>query len=462
MSARDLSVPQAEGSVVGMARGTVAGVGRGLLVAVAVAAVLVAVVQGLGRVIGSAVPAVLLPVAGAGLAAWGLHLFLPPGRRPRAGQESSGRLPALAEAARRMQSGSLERALPGLAQVVADGTGAAQVTVWLAIGNRLVEVARYPPEPDAGEVTVPDLATLLARPDTDHVVPVLDGTALRAVVAIHKPGAVTVEDRQLMQDVANGAGLLLRVVALNAELAERVRRAADLAEELQASRRRLASARDSERRRLVAELAYATGDRLDALRAEIGLAAAGLADPGSDPAAVTEALARARVQLDDLLERFRAVARGVYPAVLRDHGPTAALDEVISDLPRPVRLSGGLGERLPWELESGIYYVAASAVRALAGRPGDGAVLVRLEHADGRIVAHVEDPAPPVPREELGALLADDADRLAALGGGMDIGTAPSAGGEPDAAQALVVRAWLPDRVEPVVVDTAGTEVAVR
>jgi hypothetical protein len=64
--------------------------------------------------------------------------------------------------------------------------------------------------------------------------------------------------------------------------------------------------------------------------------------------------------------------------------------------------------------------------------------------------------------ERLGALLADDADRLAALGGGMDIGTGPPAGGDPDAAESLVVRAWLPDRVEPVVVDTAGTEVAVR
>jgi signal transduction histidine kinase len=442
-----------------MARATVAGAVRGLLVAVGVAAVLVTVVHGIGGLVGSAVPAALLPVAGAALAALGLHLFLPRGHRSP-GHEAADRFPALAEAALRMQSGSLERALPGLAQVVADGTGAAQVTVWLAIGDRLVEVARHPPEPHAGEVTVPDLATLLARPDTDHVVPVLDGTALRAVVAIHKPGAVTAEDRQLMQDVANGAGLLLRVVALNAELAERVRRAADLAEELQASRRRLASARDSERRRLVAELAYATGDRLDALRAEVAAAAAGLADP--DPAPVTEALARARVQLDDLLERFRAVARGVYPAVLRDHGPAAALDEVISDLPRPVRLSGGLGERLPWELESGIYYVAASAARALAGRPGDGAVLLRLEHADGRIVAHVEDPAPPVPPERLDALLADDADRLAALGGGMDVGTAPAAGGDPDAAEPLVVRAWLPDRVEPVVVDTAGTEVAVR
>jgi signal transduction histidine kinase len=442
-----------------MARSTTADAVRGLLVAAGVAAVLVTVVQGAGRVAGSAVPAVLLPFLSAALAAVALHLFLPQILPHRAGHGAASPYSALAEAARRIQSGTLEQALPGLAQVVAEGTGSARAVVWLAVGNRLMAAARHPAEPGAGEETVADLAALLARRDTDHVVPVLDGTVLRAALAIHKPSAVTAADRQLMQDVANGAGLLLRVVALNAELAERVQRAADLAEELEASRHRLATARDSERRRLVAELAYATGDRLDALRAEIAAASAGLASAEPDPAPVRDALGRARDQLDDLLDRFRAVARGVYPAVLRDHGPVAALDEVVADLPRPVRLTGSLGERLSWELESGIYYVAASAVRALAGRPAEAALLVQLEHSGGRISLQVEDAAPPVPPERLGALLADDADRLAALGGRMDLQvTAPATEGE----GSLVLRAWLPDRLEPVVVDTSGTEVAVR
>ncbi len=65
------------------------------------------------------------------------------------------------------------------------------------------------------------------------------------------------------------------------------------------------------------------------------------------------------------------IARGVYPAVLRDQGPAAALDEVAADLPRPVRLTGDLGGRLDWEIESGIYYVVAAAMNALAGRPAE-------------------------------------------------------------------------------------------
>ena len=426
---------------------------RGLLVVAGVAAVLVAVVQG-GRGAWPAVPVALWSFAAAAVAAAGLQVLAPRFLSESAADDGTARYAALAEAARRSQSGSLEHALPGLARLVAEGTGADRAVVWLAVGPRLVAAAAHPPGPETARETVADLAVLLARPDTDSAVPVLDGTVLRAVLAVRKPSAVTAADRRLMQDVASGAALVLRVAALNSELAERVQRAAALAGELHASRHRLASARESERRRLVAELGYATGDRLDTLRAEVAVARAALDDERAGPAAAHAALGRARERLEELLDRFRAVARGVYPAVLRDQGPAAALDEVVADLPRPVRTSGRPAGRLAWELESGIYYIATSAVRALAGRPGDTALVVRLEHAAGRIELEVEDPVPPVAAEQLAALLADDADRLAALGGGMDV--------EVPAPGVLILRAWLPDRVEPVVVETAGTEVAVR
>ena len=439
--------------MVHMARTTRTRAARGLLVVAGVAAVLAAVVEGV-RAAGAAPPAALLSFGAAAVAAAGLQALLPRYLPDPAGRAGATRYAALAEAARRGQSGSLDQVLPGLARVVAEGTAASRAVVWLAIGGRLVTAAVHPAGRGAGEESVPDLAALLARPDTDSAVPVLDGTVLRAVLAIRKPSAVTAADRQLMQDVAGGAALVLRVAALNAELAERVQRAATLAGELHASRHRLASARDSERRRLVAELAHATGDRLADLRAEVAAARAALEDDGAGPDAARARLVRARERLDELLERFRAVARGVYPAVLRDQGPAAALEEVVADLPRPVRTGGGTAERLPWELESGIYYVASTAVRALAGRAADTALSVDLEHAAGRIELRIEDPALPVPAARLDELLADDADRLAALGGGLEL-EVPAPGG-------LVLHAWLPDRVEPVVVETAGTEVAVR
>ncbi len=99
---------------------------------------------------------------------------------------------ALAEAAARIRAGSLEQALPGLAQVLADGTGATRAASGSrsATGWSPVPSSRHRARDDVGgPEPVENLAVLLARPDTDHVVPVLDGTVLRAALAIGKPGA---------------------------------------------------------------------------------------------------------------------------------------------------------------------------------------------------------------------------------------------------------------------------------
>jgi signal transduction histidine kinase len=434
---------------------------RALLVACGVALVLVVVAEGSVLAFGYGPVVVVLPFVAMAVVAIGLGAVTP--RIDALVQRLTHHrevtpYSALASAAARIRAGSLEQALPGLAQVLADGTGAARAAVWLAVGDRLVVAADHPPtaagRPRAEE---PNLAVLLTRQDTDHVVPVLDGTVLRAALAIGKPGAsVTPADQLLVRDVAHGAALLLRGVAQNAELADRVRRADDLATELQASRQRLARAREVERRRLVMELGHATTDRLAGLRSAVSTARCELDGPEPDPEAAQQALVRARIGLDELLDRFRVIARGVYPAVLRDQGPAAALDEVAADLARPVRLTGDLGGRLDWEIESGIYYVVAAAMGVLAGRAADAELLVHLDRSDGRVQVRIDDPTPDGAAGPLRAGLADEAERLAALGGDLElIGSEPGPDG---ATGALSVRAWLPDRLEPVVESSVGAE----
>lgn len=429
---------------------------RALLVACGVAVVLVLVDAGT-RALASGPLAVLVPFATVVVIVLGLGVVLPrvDGLVERLTHHREVTpYSALATAAARIRAGSLEQALPGLARVLADGTGASRAVVWLAVGDHLVSAAEHPHPAGRRSQTVENLAVLLARPDTDHVVPVLDGAVLRAALAIGKPGApITPADQRLVQDVANGAALLLRGVALNAELAERVRRADDLAAELQESRGRLARAREVERRRLVAELSYATTDRLAALRADTAAARASLDEPPEEVQAATQSLARARVGLDELLDRFRIIARGVYPAVLRDQGPAAALDEAAADLLRPVRLTGDLGGRLDWEIESGLYYVVVAAMNALAGRSGEGEVVVHLERADGRVGVRIDDTTPTTSAELLRTALADDAERLAALGGKLDLTEGGATG-----ARSVGIRAWMPDRLDPVVESSVGAE----
>jgi hypothetical protein len=446
---------------------------RALLVAVGVAALLVVIVHTGDTVITTRHVRVMLPFLAVALATVALFLVWSSlGRVVTrvAGLGVVSPYSALAEAARRIQAGSLEEVLPGLAEVLAAGTGADRAVIWLAVGDRLVDAAHHPPDagdPDGPPRSVSGLADLLVAEDTDSVVPVLDGGRLRAVLVIDKPAAITAADRRLLHDVANGAALLLRVAALNAERSDRVRRAAELAEELRASRRRLDSARDAERRRLIGELSHVRGDRLVRLRADLELAGAGMAGAAADVAAVREALGQTRVQLDDLLDRFRTVARGVYPAVLRDQGPAAALQEVLADLPRPVRFLVDPVPRLAWELESGLYYIAAAALRTLAGRPAERELALRLHPASGRICAVFEDPAPPVSAADLEVLLADDVDRLVALGGALHVVQTDADDGDASCVAGsgnlpIVVRAWVPDRVEPVVESNVEAEIAIR
>ena len=366
---------------------------------------------------------------------------------------------ALADAAQRLQAGSLTEALPRLARVLADGTGATRATVWLVVDERLVEAASHPLAGERQE-TAESLAVLLARPGTCHAVPVLDGPTLRAVLAIDKPNRpITPADQGLIRDVANGAGLLLRGVALNAELAERVRRADQLAAELQASRQRLVQARDVERRRLLTELSRATSGRLAALRTQIATARAdldGRQHAGGEAREAPQALAAARAELDELIDRFRVIARGVYPAVLRGQGPGAALEELAADLPRPVRLSLALDARLAWEIESGIYHVAAAVLNLLAGAPAPAELRVELGTGNGRVQLLVEDPAPPMAAARLDAALTDDAERLVALGGDLEWGETAPVGPVQDTGPGLRLRAWLPDRLEPLLAATGS------
>src|SRR5919206_1591550 len=125
-----------------MNRTIVAHVARPLLVSVCVAAVLLVVVRGGHGLLGAgdAFNATLSFLAAA-VCVVGLGLV-----RPRV-ERLVGRLThhrevspysALASAAARIRAGSLQQALPGLAEVLAGGTGASRAVVWLAVGDRLL------------------------------------------------------------------------------------------------------------------------------------------------------------------------------------------------------------------------------------------------------------------------------------------------------------------------------------
>ncbi|GAA4778909.1 hypothetical protein GCM10023200_09980 [Actinomycetospora chlora] len=425
---------------------------RPVLLGVLVGVVLLAVALGFSLLTRPAVAGVVGPFVAAALAVLAARVAGPGVDRlaGRLGRPAPTPYAVLADTAARVREGSLPDALPGLARVLGEGTAAQRAVVWLVVDDVLVAEAVHPPDAGRGE-RVASLGLLLARPGVDHAVPVLDGDRLRAVLTIGKAGRpVTSGDRRLVRDVAGGAQLVLQGVARGAELAARVRRVDELARETAASRRRLEVAREVERRRLVAELRGATSDRLAGFRQSIADATESLEeardDPDDDeaPEMARHHVGEARERLGELIDRFRVIARGVHPAVLREQGPRAALEEVAADLPRAVHLSGRLAGRLPWEIESGLYYVASSAVSLLAARPGGAPLEVVLESRGDTVGVRITDPDPDDGPDAVRAALADDLDRLAALGGALDV---VGAGG------GIELRASLPDRLRPVVLD---------
>jgi hypothetical protein len=197
----------------------------------------------------------------------------------------------------------------------------------------------------------------------------------------------------------------------------------------------------------VDELTHVNTGGSDALREAVAAAQERLADQPLDREAALAVLARVGNELDGMADRIRTAGRRIYPPTLHGGGVAAALEEIAVDLPRPVQWTGDLGVGLDWEIEFGIYCAAAAALRIMAAHPSEAELLVALERTGGRAAVQVIDSSPTVPLKTLRASLAVNAERLAALGGRLELtGTGTDAGRW---AGRLILVAWLPDRVEP-------------
>jgi signal transduction histidine kinase len=253
----------------------------------------------------------------------------------------------------------------------------------------------------------------------------------------------------LVRDIARGATLLLRGEAQNAELSELVRRADDRVTDLRASHARLTGACEVERRWLADELTHATAGRTSALRDAVAAANECLARQPSEREAAQAALARVGTELDSIADRIRATGRRIFPRTLHGSGLAASLEELVVDLRRPVQWSGDLGGRLDWEIECGVFCAATTALRILSAEPSEQELLVVGERAGGRVAVRIVDPRPSVALDTLRVGLAVEVERLAALGGGLElIGMGADQGRR---AGRLTLDVWLPDRLESAV-----------
>ena len=311
--------------------------------------------------------------------------------------------------------------LPRMAQILAEGTGADRAVVWLRSGGQLRAGASWPPGSDPPPMALaPDGTAQTAG--ADLVTPVLhQGETLGALSVAKRPGEpLTPTEARLIGDLAAQAGLLLRNVGLTDQLTGRL-------DELRASRRRIVSAQDDQRRRIERNIHDGAQQRL--LSISDGLTQAeSLA--GTDPDRERALVAQIKDETRDALAGLRELARGVYPPLLADQGLPAAIAAHAGKAPQPVSLdTDGIG-RYPPDVETAVYFCCVEALQNASRHAPAAAVRIRLGESDGTVAFRIEDDGPGFDssRARTGLGLQHMSDRMAALGGSLQIDARPGAG----------------------------------
>ncbi len=307
-----------------------------------------------------------------------------------------------------------EDVLPQMAQIVAAGTGAERVVVWLRVGDELHAEAASDGGPHPAPLPVAGQA-LPSLPDADVSVPVVHQGELLGAISIRMPRGEPLRPagEQLVADVASQAGLALSN--------------AGLVEDLRASRQRLVAAQDEARRRLERNLHDGAQQDLVALAIKLRLAGAAADE---DPAQTKEIIGELQADTAAALENLRDLARGIYPPLLADLGLVAALNAQARKSPVPVAVEADGVGRLPQEAEAAVYFCCLEALQNIAKYARATQASIRLQAQDGMLCFTVSDDGAgyDARRTVMGSGQRNMADRLAALDGRLEVRSAPGQG----------------------------------
>ncbi|MEA2522073.1 MAG: hypothetical protein QOI81_1719 [Actinomycetota bacterium] len=390
------------------------------LLAAFLTAVYVAVVVGVGAIIGSTHNTLLTLVAAALIAL----AFNPVRERAKrlanrlVYGERATPYEVLSEFSGQMAGTyALDDILPRMARVLAEGT-AGIAEIWLRENNVLHAVAIWPDDEGVGPSPAPLAVSgndVPVVPEASAVSPVTHQGELLGAITVAKPlnDPLRPTESKLIEDVAAQAGLVLRNVRL--------------IQDLRASRQRLVQAQDEERRRLERNIHDGAQQQLVALAVK-GRLAAGLLDRDLDKA--RELLVQIQTETAEALEDLRDLARGIYPPLLADKGLAAALEAQARRSAIPVTIESGEIERYPREAEAAVYFCCLEALQNIAKYAEAGTATVRLSNGADWLSFEVSDDGQGFDPASTGygTGLRGMADRLEALGGSLDVRSAPGAG----------------------------------
>jgi signal transduction histidine kinase len=308
---------------------------------------------------------------------------------------------------------STDDVLPRMASLLGTSTGATEARVWLLLGGVLSPAAAWPQ----------DLPPTPSLPMVGHELPGMpgDGYPVRhqgeilGAFTLAMPGndPMNPAKARLVEDLAAQAGLVLRNVRL--------------LEELRASRRRIVEAQDERAKKLERNIHDGAQQHLVALTVKLRLAQGFVTkDPPKAERMLSELQDETQTALDDL----RDLARGIYPPLLADRGLADALQAQARKAAVPTTVQADGVGRYPAEVESAVYFCSLEALNNTAKYASATAATVRLSQEDGHLRFTVSDDGTgfEVGSGPRGSGLQGMVDRVEAVGGRLEIASAPGEG----------------------------------
>jgi signal transduction histidine kinase len=240
-----------------------------------------------------------------------------------------------------------------------------------------------------------------------------------------RPIAALIHDRALSerQPLVDAVGAAARLALENERLHAEVR--AQL-EEVRASRARIVEAADAERKRVERNLHDGAQQRLVTLSLELALAREQAANGAGDE--LRASLEEAAADVAQALTELRELGRGLHPSILTEAGLGAALEALAERSALPTYVTSELTQPLPASVEAAAYFVAAEALANAGKHARATRIDVNARIEDDQLVLLVRDDGVGGARATDGSGLAGLADRVAALGGTLNIDSDPGHG----------------------------------
>lgn len=285
---------------------------------------------------------------------------------------------------------------------------------------------------------LPDQGYRWVRPGEDEAetsleVPVRHAGQEVGTIAIDRAAVAGADEqrRDLLVAISNSLGVVLQAVRTGIDLERQLRAALAHAAEIADARRRMVAETDSERRRIERDLHDGAQHHLVSLSLALGLAEHEVA--AGRPEQARSRLARVVEQLDTAEAVLARTATGVSSPALAERGAVAALRAELGEDPH-IRLdtTDGAVARFSPEVEAAVYFCCLESVNNARKHANGGPIRVRLERGGDQLLFTVEDGGPgwdpQAPSASTGRGLRNMTSRIAAVGGHLDVRSAPGKG----------------------------------